>query len=127
MRKIKKVILHCSDSDIPGHDDISVIRRWHIERGWKDVGYHYFITSKGVLQYGRNVGEIGAHVAGHNRDSLGICLHGRETFYPEQFSTLRKLLASIDLTLQIGNVYGHRDFDKNKTCPNFDYKKVIAV
>ena len=126
MREITKIILHNSDSDNPAHDDISVIDRWHKERGWKGVGYHWFITSKGKLQYGRPIGDIGSHVLGHNRDSLGICLHGRDKFHPAQFGTLRKLLESINFVIRVDKVYGHRDFDSGKTCPNFDYKTILG-
>ncbi|MFP4365509.1 MAG: N-acetylmuramoyl-L-alanine amidase [Bacteroidales bacterium] len=125
MRKINKIIVHCSDSDNPTHDDISVIDQWHKQRGWKGVGYHYFIASDGEIQYGRELHEIGAHVRGHNRDSIGICLHGKTEFTHKQFQSLRTLLEAFDLTMNIADVYGHRDFDKNKTCPNFDVNHVI--
>lgn len=126
MRQINKIILHCSDSDIPAHDDISVITEWHLARGFKTVGYHWFITTNGKLQYGRPIGDVGAHCAGHNHDSVGICLHGRHHFHPAQFGTLRKLLESLDFALRIKDVYGHCDFS-DKTCPNFDYKAILAI
>ena len=128
MRQINKIILHCSDSDIPAHDDISVIRKWHLERGFNDVGYHWFITTNGKLQYGRPIGDVGAHCRGHNHDSIGICLHGKEQFHSAQFGTLRKLLESLDFALRIKDVYGHCDFDiKKPFCPGFDYKKILAI
>lgn len=127
MREINKIIVHCSDSDIKEHDDISIIRGWHVnERGWSDVGYHFFIKKDGTVQKGRELATIGAHVAGHNSDSIGICLGGRHNFTTAQFDTLKVLL--YDLThhflLTTNDVYGHRDFDKNKTCPNFDVKTI---
>ena len=42
-REVDRVFLHCSASPNPAHDDINVIRDWHLERGWNDVGYHFFI------------------------------------------------------------------------------------
>lgn len=127
MRKINKIIVHCSDSDYSHHDDISVIRDWHVnERGWSDVGYHFFIKKDGTVQKGRDLATVGAHVEGHNSDSIGICLGGRHNFTTKQFYALKVLL--YDLTHQFflttNDVYGHRDFDKNKTCPNFDVKTV---
>ena len=136
MREIKKIIVHCSDSDIPTHDDISVIAQWHAERGWvgadkingtaDDVGYHYYIKKDGTVQKGRDLWVIGAHVSGHNSDSIGICLGGRYNFTTKQFHALKALL--YDLTRQFNlttnDVYGHRDFDKHKTCPNFDIKTI---
>ena len=152
MRKITKIIVHCSDSGIPAHDDIAVIRRWHTlpkmpesvrkkiqsgelppaeaykyGNGWRDVGYHYFIKADGAIQYGRPIEEMGAHCQGHNRDSIGICLHGKNKFNHKQFVSLRKLVESIDLILNVSAVYGHRDFDKGKTCPNFNVNDALQV
>jgi N-acetylmuramoyl-L-alanine amidase len=126
MRKINKIIVHCSDSDIAGHDDISVVDGWHRARGWQGVGYHYFIQSSGNVQKGREESEQGAHVAGHNSDSIGICLHGRRNFTPQQFHALKALLYDLMIKYDLftKDVYGHNDFDKRKTCPNFDVKKI---
>lgn len=127
MRKINKIIVHCSDSDYPNHDDISVIRKWHVEeRGWRDVGYHYFIKSDGQVQVGRPVEQVGAHVTNHNRDSIGICLHGKHIFTTKQLYALKSLLFDLikEYDLTTNDVYGHRDFDSKKTCPNFDVKRI---
>ena len=76
-RHVDRVFLHCSASDDPDHDDIDTIRRWHVdERGWSDVGYHYFIRSDGTLQEGRPLERIPAAQAGHNAGTVAICLHG---------------------------------------------------
>ena len=40
------------------------------------LGYHYVIDTDGTVETGRMVGEIGAHVKGHNQYSVGICLVG---------------------------------------------------
>ena len=38
MREVKKIILHCSDSE---YGTASLIRKWHTEeRNWSDIGYH---------------------------------------------------------------------------------------
>ena len=55
-RTVDKVFIHASDSDWKHHDDISVIRKWHVdENGWGDVGYHYFIKRNGTIQKGRDL------------------------------------------------------------------------
>ena len=65
---------------------------------------------------------------GHN-DSLGVCLHGRNNFTQAQFTSLRSLIQGLlrDHHLTIYDVYGHCDFDSEKTCPNFDVKQKITV
>lgn len=36
MRNINKIIIHCSDTDNPKHNNIEVIRGWHInDNKWK--------------------------------------------------------------------------------------------
>jgi len=128
--KINKIIVHCSDSDIAAHDNIETIYQWHvIENGWSDVGYHYFIQSSGNLQKGRDNTRPGAHVRGHNQDSIGICLHGKNNFTEAQFVSLRNLIQGMlrDFNLTIFDVYGHRDFDNHKTCPNFDVRQKLII
>ena len=126
MRKINKIIIHCSDSDIKSHDDISVIKDWHLQRGFKDVGYHYFINKSGNIQLGRNHATAGAHTLGHNRDSIGICLHGRNHFTNQQFSSLIKIVRELQNIYHLRNkdIYGHNEFS-NKTCPNFEVGKLF--
>jgi N-acetylmuramoyl-L-alanine amidase len=133
MRKIKYLVLHCSDSDLPAHDNIQVIRDWHTARGFvgpdgvkgthDDVGYHFFITRSGMVCKGREEHEVGAHVKGHNRFSIGICLSGRsfKSFHTPQFTAARKLVADLlkKYNLTSKDIQLHRDLDSGKTCPNF--------
>jgi N-acetylmuramoyl-L-alanine amidase len=127
MRKLNKIILHCSDSDIKGHDNIEVIKRWHVEeRGWKDVGYHFFIQSNGNIQAGRPVSHIGSHTIGENLNSIGICLHGRHNFTQLQFDSLRRLVNVLRGEYGALTIHGHCEFAP-KTCPNFDYKKLFEI
>ena len=35
MRKINKIIIHCSASDF---GNAQRVREWHLERGWSDIG-----------------------------------------------------------------------------------------
>jgi N-acetylmuramoyl-L-alanine amidase len=127
--KIHWVVVHCSDSDVPAHDNIEVIRGWHKnERNFSDIGYHYFIDKSGAVYIGRSEDKIGAHVKGHNSGSLGICLSGRHDFTTKQFESLERLLKDIckrhELTKQ--DILGHRDLDGGKTCPNFDVHALIS-
>jgi hypothetical protein len=118
--EVRKIIVHCSDSDRPGHDSIEVIRQWHTARGFvgaddkpgtkDDVGYHFFIRKDGTLELGRALNQVGAHTAGHNSDSIGIC---------QQFDTLARLIEWLRRTYGNVPVHPHRKFNKGKTCPNF--------
>lgn len=125
-RKIDLMIIHCSDSDNKNHDDISIIDNWHKARGFKKVGYHYFIKKNGDIQTGRKEDEVGAHCSGYNQNSIGICLSGKKEFTEKQMISLKelclKLLIKYSLTKQ--DILPHNAFNKNKTCPNFDVHKI---
>ena len=121
MRLLQRIIVHCSDSDIPEHDNIETIERWHRARGFEKVGYHFFIRKDGEIQKGREVEEIGAHCTGFNSDSIAICLSGRKEFRYYQFLTLHHLIAKLIAEHgSIIEIHGHRFYTNKKTCPNFD-------
>jgi N-acetylmuramoyl-L-alanine amidase len=127
MGLIKKIVVHCSDSD----DSIDVgfreIDEWHRQRGWMSdsgisCGYHYIIRRDGRIEKGRPDNERGAHVKGHNTGSLGICWVGRNKIGPKQLESLKKLLRTLINRhgLESLDIYGHFELDSRKTCPNLD-------
>ena len=143
-RKITEIIIHCSAT--PDGKDYTVddIRRWHKQRGYSDVGYHYIVYRNGILAQGRDVNTIGAHASGHNAHSIGICYIGgmsADNTRPEDTRTLRQKGRLLSLLVDLRKLYpnariiGHRDLseDKNgdgiiepsewmKACPSFDAK-----
>lgn len=127
MRYIKHFIVHCSAT--PNDRDIRAanIRRWHVEEnGWSDIGYHYVITRGGVVEAGRPLDKAGAHVAGRNSDSIGVCMVGNDQFTDEQYVALRNLHTVIKTVVPEIEVSGHRDWTNAKTCPNFDAKEFLS-
>ena len=77
------------------------------------------------------VDKYGAHVKGHNYDSLGICYIGgmdkemktwEDTRTDQQKESLILLLKTLKKFHPEAVVYGHRDFS-SKDCPSFDAKK----
>lgn len=117
---IEKIVVHCSDSPHGRGDDAQAIHRWHTERGWSGIGYHWVICEDGELQQGRPWYWQGAHVRGHNSLSLGICLIGRGDFTGEQIHTLRELYKDLCRRWPQAKWFNHYDLDSGKTCPNFD-------
>lgn len=127
MREIRKIIVHTSDS--PDTMDIGAkeIRQWHTDpkpkgNGWSDIGYHFVIRRDGTVEKGRDISVVGAHVRGQNHDSIGICWVGRKEMTDAQKKSLYDLLTKLlkDHKLKVEDVYGHREFESGKTCPNID-------
>ena len=133
--KTNKIILHCS-ATIEGKDfKAAEIKRWHLQRGFSDIGYHYVIDLDGKIEAGRREDLQGAHTVGENAVSLGICYIGgldknskpKDTRTDAQkkamYELLKKMMEKYNLT--INDVYLHYQF-ANKACPCFkieDLKK----
>ena len=76
MREINKIIIHCSATREGENFDVAEIRKWHLARGFNDIGYHFYIDLYGEIHKGRDINKIGAHCKGHNRNSIGVCYCG---------------------------------------------------
>lgn len=125
-RKINKVFIHCSASDFPQHDNIATIKKWHLEKGFSDIGYHFVITKNGQIFNGRNIEKIPAAQCGYNTNSIAICLTGMRNFSSEQYSSLKKLCAEINNDIKNVTFHGHCEVS-SKPCPVFDYKTVLNL
>ncbi len=130
MRKITKIIIHCSATPEGRDYTVADIDRWHRARGFKGIGYHYVIYRDGSVHPGRAVEVIGAHCKGQNANSIGICYIGglatdgktaKDTRTPAQKEALRRLVAELKAKYPGLTVHGHRAF-ANKACPCFDVK-----
>ena len=76
MRNIRLIILHCSAT--PEGQDFSVedIDRWHRQRGFNCIGYHWVVYRDGSVHPGRPEEMVGAHCKGYNQHSIGVCYVG---------------------------------------------------
>ena len=127
MRKIDKIIIHCSATKEGVDFHVKDIDRWHKQKGYKCVGYHYVITLDGAIEKGRNEDEIGAHCKGYNANSIGICYIGgldkegnaKDTRTVQQRAALYLLLNQLKEKYPNATIHGHNEF-ANKACPSFD-------
>lgn len=127
MRKITEIIIHCS-ATIEGKDyTVADIDHWHRARGFRKIGYHYVIYRDGSIHAGRPISETGAHCAGHNAHSIGICYIGglakdgrtpKDTRTPEQREAMRSLIKQLKQKFPEASIHGHREFAP-KACPCF--------
>lgn len=142
-RPINLIVIHCSATRITRSYTVDDCRRDHRNRGFADIGYHYYITRDGVVHAGRPLYTEGAHAVGYNRYSIGICYEGgldaqgepADTRTPEQRTVLRLLVQQLKRKFPAARVCGHRDLspDTNgngvvephewlKQCPCFDVR-----
>ncbi len=130
-RVINKIIVHCSATAEGKDFTVADIRRWHLARGFKDVGYHYVIYRDGSINKGREESVIGAHTTGQNANSIGVCYIGgvasdgktpKDTRTPQQKAALLRLLKELTAKYPSATIHGHREV-ANKACPSFDARK----
>lgn len=135
MRQIEHLVVHCSATQAGKPFRAADIDRWHRQKGWSGIGYHYVICLDGSIEPGRDLAEAGAHVAGHNAKTIGICLIGgcdatgkaANTFNARQFDSLELLLQGLRARFPQARICGHRDFPKvAKDCPSFDVRQWCA-
>lgn len=128
MRKINQIIVHCSATPEGKNFHANDIDRWHKERGFDRIGYHYVIDLDGTIEKGRTIEKVGAHVKGHNSNSIGVCYIGglasdgktpKDTRTVEQKTSLLRLLRELKSQFPAVTIHGHREF-ANKACPCFD-------
>lgn len=131
MRSIKNIILHCSATAEGKHFTVEQIDRWHRQRGFRCIGYHYVIYLDGTVHIGRPLEQVGAHCKGHNADSIGICYIGgcaadgrtpKDTRTKAQRTALINLVAELRARFPGATVHGHNEF-ANKACPSFNVQK----
>ena len=130
MRTINEIIIHCSATKEGNKISAATIDRWHKDRGWRCIGYHYVVRIDGSIEYGRPVQDIGAHVKGKNKHSIGVCYIGgldadmepKDTRTREQKESLLYLLKTLKRLHPNATIHGHREF-ANKACPCFDANK----
>lgn len=137
MRTIKQLILHCAATPPSADIGRKEIDRWHRQRGFLCIGYHYVIRRDGSIEEGRPEDTAGAHAEGHNRYSIGVCLVGgvaadaktpEDNFTDAQWAALRGLLAGLRSRYPTAEILGHRDLPKvAKACPSFDVKAWLAA
>lgn len=134
MRKINKIIIHCTATKEGKDFKAKDIDRWHKEKGWKCIGYHYVIDLDGTVEKGRSVEEIGAHCNGHNADSIGIVYVGgldskgnpKDTRTQAQKEALWELLRVLITKYPKASIHGHNEFS-SKACPCFDVQKECGL
>tara|TARA_R110000765_G_scaffold426675_1_gene543318 strand:+ start:1542 stop:2021 length:480 start_codon:yes stop_codon:yes gene_type:complete len=140
MREIKEIHIHCSATKEGLAITAQEIRKWHLARGWSDIGYNYVVGFQGV-ETGRPLHRIPASVKSRNSNAVALAYIGgldingkpKDTRTPRQKELIIKLIKQLKGKFPKAKIYGHRDLspDKNKdgkitsdewlkSCPCFD-------
>lgn len=143
MRKITLLAVHCTATLAGKPFDVAAIRAMHLARGWSDIGYHKLIGIGGEVWDGRPEHIAGAHIKGHNSESLAVCYvggisadgHPADTRTPDQCQAMEHVLRRWRAQFPAAAIRGHRDMspDRNhdgritrdewlKDCPCFDVR-----
>ena len=115
--KTTDLVLHHAEAENATVEDI---HRWHLERGWIGIGYHYYIRKDGTIWKGRPENTVGAQAKGANDYSIGICFEGNyqvdKTMPAAQLSAGKALIG--DIKARYDNIAVHRHLHYNNTdCP----------
>lgn len=131
MRTINHIVIHHSAT--PTYTTTKIIREWHMKKGWSDIGYHIIIEHGGMVEMGRSFDIPGAHVKGHNNDTLGICVVGDNTIRERkwgdnQITSLESVLDLLALSFPSATILGHRDMPDTATeCPGLNVRKLLQL
>lgn len=129
-QKVTHIVVHYTatfaDQNIT-RDDVA---KMHKDRGWRDIGYHWFIRRDGTVEEGRPESEVGAHVGGQNTGKIGISWAGGldratgpnkgvDNRTAAQTEALINLIRACLKRYPGAKVVGHRDLAATQ-CPGFD-------
>ena len=117
LEQILQIIIHHSASTIHTAEDFA---RWHIQRGWPGIGYHFVIEKDGRILQTNPLTNISYGASGENTKSIHIVLSGNfdvEQPTKAQLNSLEKLIPHLEQQLNRNlSVSGHKDHGQT-ACP----------
>ena len=129
--KTDYIVIHCAATKPSMDIGADTIRDWHVNgNGWRDIGYHLVIRRDGSVEKGRDISDSGAHAAGYNSKSIGLCLVGgmaednsaENNFTAQQWTSLLAKVKELLVDFPNAKVIGHNEISE-KECPSFDVQK----
>lgn len=125
-KSTNRIVLHHAAASVC---DAKTIHAWHLGRGFSGIGYHFLVRKNGTIERGRAEHLVGAHVTGHNSDSIGVCFEGNfetETMGEAQKNAGSELVEYLKKKYSIGIVVRHKDLAPT-ACPgkNFPFEEIL--
>lgn len=130
--QVDSLIVHHSASNRDS-TTVAMLRAWHREREFDDIGYHWVILADGSINIGRSHLVRGAHVKGKNWNTWGVCVVGDNTKADQKWNGAQErglldLIKSVRTLLPRVGIYGHREVAVEATeCPGLDFAAWLAV
>ena len=136
VQSVRYIILHCSATRCTCDYTVEQLLRDHRARGFRTIGYHFYIRRDGTLTQHRRLLEVGAHCRPFNRCSIGVCYEGgldahglpADTRTPRQTEQLANLFRRLLTLFPHARLVGHRDLPgtRPKHCPCLDTRGVFG-
>lgn len=125
-KSTNRIVLHHAAASVC---DAKTIHEWHLNRGFSGIGYHFLVRKDGTIERGRAEHLVGAHAAGNNSNSIGICFEGNfetETMGEAQKNAGSELVEYLKKKYSIGIVVRHKDLAAT-ACPgkNFPFEEIL--
>ena len=67
---VRFIVIHCSATRCDRDYTVEQLLRDHKARGFRTIGYHFYIRKNGAVTQHRKLLEVGAHARGFNRCSI---------------------------------------------------------
>ena len=126
---VSYIIIHCSATRETQDYTPEQLKHDHLQRGFIDVGYHFYIRKDGTVTQHRRMNEVGAHCRPFNGCSIGVCYEGgldtngkpKDTRTIAQRGSLVKLLIELKQKFPKAAIRGHNEMPGAtiKECPCF--------
>ena len=126
-RALSFSVLHNSGTAASGDrglDTVKSFHAYHLSKGWRCIGYHWVISTKGIIYAARKMEWIGAHAGSNgNPGSIGICLIGNFAANDKPTQAQKDALSALHFSLHkrfYGNasktIRFHKEF-MSTSCP----------
>lgn len=103
----------------------------HLKKGWRGIGYNFYVRKDGTIYHGREENAAGGHTLDYNTVSIGICFEGNfevETMPEAQKKAGQALIAYLKPKYPTAQIVRHKQLNAT-ACPgkNFPFADITTV
>lgn len=103
----------------------------HLKKGWRGIGYNFYVRKDGTIYRGREENAAGGHTLDYNTVSIGICFEGNfevETMPDAQKKAGQALIAYLKPKYPSAKIVRHKQLNAT-ACPgkNFPFADITTV